>query len=132
MEPADLTVSAAIARRLAFLDTLSWQIRATEGADPALAAEQTQFLTDAYNRIENLADATRFLASAIFRGYAHVEKAQNPPGRARPPRSDRTGLLGPEPRSTASPRPTDAGRRPTRPGSTTATARSSWPPPAAS
>ena len=74
MEPADVTVSAAIARRLAFLDTLSWQIRATEGADPALAAEQTQFLTDAYNRIENLADATRFLALSIFRGFSHLEK----------------------------------------------------------
>ena len=80
MEPADVTVTAAITRRLAFLRSLTWQVKTIEGADPTLAAEQAAALTDAYNRIENFADATRFLAGAIFRGYAHVEKAQNPQG----------------------------------------------------
>jgi hypothetical protein len=37
METADVTVQAAIARRLAFLDTLAWEVRTPEGADPALA-----------------------------------------------------------------------------------------------
>jgi hypothetical protein len=44
METADVTVQAAVARRLAFLDTLAWEVRATEGADPALAQEQAELL----------------------------------------------------------------------------------------
>lgn len=30
--------------RLAFLDTLAWEVRTTEGADPALAQEQAELL----------------------------------------------------------------------------------------
>ena len=78
MEQTDVTVQSAIARRLAFLDTLDWEIQAVEGADPALAAEQMDLLTFAYNRIENFADATRFLAGAIFRGYGHLDKIAAP------------------------------------------------------
>lgn len=49
METADVTVQAAIARRLSFLDTLAWEVRTTEGADPALAQEQAELLRYAYN-----------------------------------------------------------------------------------
>ena len=74
MERADVTVQAAIARRLSFIDSLDWEIRAVETADPQLAAEQSDLLRHAYDRVGNLREATRFLCTAIFRGFAHVEK----------------------------------------------------------
>jgi phage gp29-like protein len=74
MERTDVTVQAAIARRLSFIDSIDWEIRASESADPMLAAEQTELLTYAYNRIANFKEATKFLASALFRGFAHLEK----------------------------------------------------------
>ncbi len=78
MEQTDVTVQSALARRLAFLDALAWEVHPIDGADPQLAAEQVELLTCAYNRIENLADATRDLASAIFRGFAHLDKIPDP------------------------------------------------------
>ena len=75
MAQTDVTVQGAIARRLAFVETLGWEIQTVEGADPALAAEQKDLLTFAYNRIENFADATRFLAGANWAGY-RVDRAQ--------------------------------------------------------
>jgi phage gp29-like protein len=81
METADVTVQAAIARRLAFLDTLAWEVRTTEGADPALAQEQGELLRYAYNGIDNLRDATRALAMAAFRGFAILDKVEGADGR---------------------------------------------------
>jgi len=69
-----VTVQAAIARRLAFLDTLAWEVRTPEGADPALAQEQAELLRYAYNGIDNLRDASRALAMAAFRGFAILDK----------------------------------------------------------
>lgn len=83
---ADVTVIAAIARRLAFLDQLTWQVRPIKQADPGLAAEQVAALTEAYNGIENLADATRDLATAIFNGFAILDK--NPADTTHPRRLD--------------------------------------------
>ncbi len=40
MERTDVTVQAAIARRLSFLDSIDWEVRPVESADPMLAAEQ--------------------------------------------------------------------------------------------
>ena len=74
MERADVTVQAALARRLSFTDSLDWEIRAVEAADPALAADQAALLRHAYDRVANLREATRFLAAGIFRGFAHLEK----------------------------------------------------------
>lgn len=74
MELTDVTVQAAIARRLSFVDTLDWEIRTMPNTDPVLAKEQTDLLQYAYNRISNLKEATKFLASSIFKGYAHLEK----------------------------------------------------------
>jgi phage gp29-like protein len=74
MERTDVTVQAAIARRLSFIDSVDWEIRAVETADPGLAAEQVGLLTYAYNRIANFKEATKFLAAALFRGFAHLEK----------------------------------------------------------
>ena len=74
MEKADVTILAAMARRLAFIDALDWEIKQVENADPVLAQEQAGVLRYAYDRIANLKEATRFLAGALFRGFAHLEK----------------------------------------------------------
>jgi phage gp29-like protein len=74
MERSDVTIMSAIARRLAFIESLDWEIRAVENADPVLAAEQADLLRYAYDRIANFKEAAAFLAGAIFRGFAHVEK----------------------------------------------------------
>lgn len=46
-----------------------------------LANEQAECLRDAYDRIVNLREAVAFLATAAFRGYAHVEKNFDGQGR---------------------------------------------------
>lgn len=56
------------------LDTLAWEVRTTEDADPTLAQEQAELLLYAYNGIDNLRDATRALAMAAFRGFAILDK----------------------------------------------------------
>lgn len=74
------TVLAAETRRLAYAETLEWQIRTTDdaSADPALAEEQRQFLAHAYNRIVNMREATKALAGSVFRGFAHLQKIIDP------------------------------------------------------
>lgn len=74
MARSDVTVQAAIARRLSFVSSADWEIRTDETADPTLAAEQADLLKYAYNRIANFKEATLFLASALFSGFAHLEK----------------------------------------------------------
>lgn len=70
----DSLITSAVSRRLSFLDVLQWHIAVDENADPVLAQEQQEFLTYAYNRIQNLKEASKFLAAAAFTGYAHCEK----------------------------------------------------------
>lgn len=74
MERVDVTIQAAIARRLAFVDALDWEIRTVEGADPLLAQEQADLLRYAYDRIDNLKQATHDLGRALFRGFCLLEK----------------------------------------------------------
>jgi hypothetical protein len=74
MQGADVTIQAAVERRLAFVDALTWQIRTSESADPALADEQAAALRQAYNGIDNLRDASRALALSAFTGYALLDK----------------------------------------------------------
>ena len=74
MQGADVTIQAAVERRLAFVDALTWQIRTAESADPALADEQAAALRQAYNGIDNLRDASRALALSAFTGYALLDK----------------------------------------------------------
>ena len=75
MERSDVTIQAAVARRLAFLDSVDWEIRQVENADPALATEQADFLRYAYDRIANFKEASRNLARSLFNGYAILEKS---------------------------------------------------------
>ena len=74
MERVDVTIQAAIARRLAFVDGLDWEIRTVEGADPFLAQEQADLLRYAYERIDNIKQATHDLGRALFRGFCLLEK----------------------------------------------------------
>ena len=42
--------------------------------DEVLAEEQAACLREAYDKLENFREAVGFLASGVFRGYAHLEK----------------------------------------------------------
>jgi len=80
MERSDAMIASVIQRRKAALLSVDWDIRTvaetanTPNIDKVLAEEQRDFLRMAYDNIENFKDAIGFLSSAIFRGYAHVEK----------------------------------------------------------
>jgi phage gp29-like protein len=74
MVQTDVTVAAAVAKRLSHVNALDWEIRTVETADPYLAAEQADVLRYAYDRIENLAEAATKLAYGIFTGYTLLEK----------------------------------------------------------
>ena len=100
MERSDAMIYAVMQRRRAALLDSDWSIRKVAepgpvapaaaapvpGAPPAtppqpaaalddtLAAEQAAFLTEVYDGIENFRDALAFLYTALFRGFAHLEK----------------------------------------------------------
>ncbi|MEI6788699.1 MAG: DUF935 family protein [bacterium] len=82
MERSDAMIHAVIQRRRAALLACDWDIRvsADEDADKGLAEEQSAFLREAYDRVENFRDAVSFLFSGLFRGYAHLEKHFAPSG----------------------------------------------------
>ena len=76
MERSDAMIHAVIQRRRAALLACDWDIRvsADEDTDKGLSAEQSSFLREAYDRVENFRDAVSFMFSGFFRGYAHLEK----------------------------------------------------------
>ncbi len=75
MERSDALITTVIQRRRAALMSCNWDVVPEEKAtDPQLAQEQSQFLRDEYDKVENLREAVAFLALATFRGYSHVEK----------------------------------------------------------
>lgn len=74
MLQTDVTVASAVAKRLSHIDSLDWEIRTIETADPVLAQEQAEVLRYAYDRVENLKEAAAHLASAIFTGFAVLQK----------------------------------------------------------
>lgn len=76
MLQTDVTVASAVAKRLSHINTLDWEIRAREDADPILASEQMEVLRYAYDRIENLAEAASKLAYAVFTGFTVLEKVR--------------------------------------------------------
>ncbi|MEI6515377.1 MAG: DUF935 family protein [bacterium] len=82
MERSDAMIHAVIQRRRAALLACDWDIRvsADEDSDKGLAEEQSAFLREAYDRVENFRDAVSFLFSGLFRGYAHLEKHFTPSG----------------------------------------------------
>lgn len=79
IEAADPTLMVCADRRAGALVTLDWSIRTRKparirGWDDVLAAEQAALLEAEYGRADmaNLTDAVEHLASAMFRGFAHV------------------------------------------------------------
>ena len=75
MERADSMIATVMQRRRSALLTCKWEVQPGEKpGDVVLADEQAKFLRDAYDKIVNLREAVAFLATAVFRGFAHVEK----------------------------------------------------------
>jgi phage gp29-like protein len=74
MLQTDVTVAAAVAKRLSHINALDWEIRTIETADPVLAQEQSDVLRYAYERIDNLTETASRLAYANFTGYSVLEK----------------------------------------------------------
>src|SRR3990167_8889199 len=80
IEQTDPDLFALCERRSSAIIELSWdakllaeQKRAPD-FDENLAADQAAFLRAAYDKIDNLYEGIEHLASASFRGFAHVEK----------------------------------------------------------
>ena len=87
MEEVDPTLLICAERRAGALIDLDWTIRPkaaarAKGFDQTLADEQAAFLEQAYGQAEerNLFPAIEHLASAFFRGHAHVQPRWTPDG----------------------------------------------------
>jgi hypothetical protein len=81
VERRDATLRGLKRLRLAAIGKLDWDIKTRDDSPPAKAQAAT--LRAAYDRIDNLTTAIRFLALAEFRGFAHLEKVyegDNPSG----------------------------------------------------
>jgi phage gp29-like protein len=81
MERSDAIIATVIQRRRAALLACSWDcVPEDKPTDSVLADEQASFLRGAYDKIENLRESVAFLATAMFRGFAHAEKHFNEAG----------------------------------------------------
>jgi hypothetical protein len=74
MERSDAMIYSILQRRRAALQDSNWDIRQVANGDPVLAGEQSAFLREVYDGIENFKDALALLFTGFFRGYAHLEK----------------------------------------------------------
>jgi len=74
MEQTDVTVASAVKKRLSSTDSLDWEIRVIETADPILAQEQAEVLRYAYDRIQNLTETAAKIAYGNFTGFSIFEK----------------------------------------------------------
>ena len=74
MERSEAMIYSVIQRRRAALLAVDWDIRMVSDGDKGLAREQAELLGHAYDNIDNFREATGFLFSGFFRGFAHVEK----------------------------------------------------------
>ena len=83
IEKRDSTLRACRARRTSAIRKLSWDIKVKDGeeVDQELAQAQQQVLKELYNNISNVSKAVEWLATAEFRGYAHLEKHYDNLGR---------------------------------------------------
>lgn len=96
---------AARERRAAALLRLDWNVRPVAtlppGCTSAQAAAQVEALRAAYERVDNLREALRFLSLAEFTGFCHLQKHRDDAGRVRhlepldPWNWVRDGLRGP-------------------------------------
>lgn len=78
IEAADPTLFICAERRAAGVEELDWAIVSKQSGrvgaawDDVLAAEQSAYLEAAYGACDNLLDGTEALATAFFRGFAHI------------------------------------------------------------
>ncbi len=72
VERRDATLRGLKRLRLAAIGKLDWSVKTRD--DSAEARAQAATLESAYDEIDNLTAAIRFLALAEFRGFAHLEK----------------------------------------------------------
>jgi hypothetical protein len=72
IEKREATLRGLKRLRLAALGKLDWSIRTVD--DSPAAKAQAETLRVAYDRLDNLKEAVRFLALAEFRGFSHLEK----------------------------------------------------------
>ena len=76
-------LTALLSRYESGLSKLDWQIKTVaedelpKGGTEAQAEAQADFLRSKFELIRNLKEATDFLCSARFRGFAHLEKISN-------------------------------------------------------
>ena len=89
IEAADPTLMICAERRSGALNGLDWMIRQKSAArsrafDEALAAEQVAYLEAAYGEADdtNLSAAIERLATAFFRGHAHVSPVYSDAGKS--------------------------------------------------
>lgn len=83
VEKRDAVLSAVKKRRFGALKKLDWTVKVRdkysenekEGrAEHPDVAAQREYLTEVYDEIDNMKEAVEFLATADFRGFAHLEK----------------------------------------------------------
>lgn len=74
MEGADPIIKAVIKQRRDALCACGWEVRPLVPQGLEAIGKQVDFLRDAYERVLNLAEAVAFLSSALFRGFAHLQK----------------------------------------------------------
>ncbi len=80
IEQTDPDLFALVERRTSAICALDWDIKLVperkrgKDFDEVLAGEQRDALREAYDRIDNFAEAIEHLALATFRGFAHLEK----------------------------------------------------------
>lgn len=84
-ETSDPDLFALRELRSAAIAEMDWNIKTVSDDsadfDPALAEDQAHALRAAYDAIPNLTEVIDHLATATFRGYAHVEKQRAADGR---------------------------------------------------
>lgn len=79
LEEYDETLATCVDRRQSALGEMEWSITANAkavGDNPqlqALADDQQAYLAEAYDRIDNMTDAIKWLGMASFRGASHLE-----------------------------------------------------------
>src|ERR1035437_1173359 len=81
VERRDAVLKAVMERRISSIKKLDWAIKIKKGMEKDKnALAQQQYLEDTYNSIDNIRDAIEHLATASFRGFAHLEKVYNNDG----------------------------------------------------
>lgn len=80
IEQTDEDLLALVELCLSRLVEMDWSIATAKDAAPALAEAQSDYLREAFDGITGLEEAIEHLATAKFRGFAHVEKIYGPGG----------------------------------------------------